>query len=132
MKNVITMSVKIILITILFIMLFCTFYNNIVYADPPTQAQHFNPDLYKPNTTTSSNDESVLKNIGNHIIAPMRVMGSFVSVFALVLIGIKYMLGSVEEKAEYKKTLVPYIIGCIMVFGIINILGIIYDISIQI
>lgn len=132
MKNVITISVKICLITILFIMLFCTFYNNIVYADPPTQTQQFNPDFYKPNTTTKSSDESVLKNIGNHIIAPISVIGSFVSVFALILIGVKYMLGSVEEKAEYKKTLLPYIIGCIMVFGIINILGIIYDISIQI
>ena len=27
------------------------------------------------------------------------------------------MLGSVEEKAEYKKSLMPYIIGCIFVFA---------------
>ena len=38
------------------------------------------------------------------------------------------MMGSVEEKAEYKKTLKPYLIGAILVFGITNLLGIVQDI----
>ena len=31
------------------------------------------------------------------------------------------MLGSVEEKAEYKKDLLPYFIGSILLFGICTI-----------
>ena len=43
------------------------------------------------------------------------------------VIGIKYIMGSVEDKAEYKKTLKPYVIGAVLVFGITNILGIIQN-----
>ena len=35
------------------------------------------------------------------------------------------MIGSVEEKAEYKKTMGPYALGAVMVFAITNILSII-------
>ena len=45
-----------------------------------------------------------------------------------VTIGIKYILGSVEEKAEYKQTLKPYLIGAILVFGISNVLSIVQNI----
>ena len=37
------------------------------------------------------------------------------------------MLGSVEEKAEYKKTLMPYIIGATFVFAASAIAGTIYN-----
>ena len=50
----------------------------------------------------------------------------------LIIIGIKYMFGSVEEKAQYKKILLPYFWGAIMVFGITNIVSIIYDIAVSI
>ena len=39
------------------------------------------------------------------------------------------MMGSVEEKAEYKKTMMPYIIGAFMLFGITNLLGILNSIT---
>ena len=50
-----------------------------------------------------------------------------VSVLALVLIGIKYMTGSIEEKAEYKETMMYYIVGAILVFAISNISAMIYN-----
>ena len=37
------------------------------------------------------------------------------------------MLASVQEKALYKETFIPYIIGAVMVFAIPNIIGVIYD-----
>ena len=33
----------------------------------------------------------------------------------------------IKEKSEYKKTMLPYVIGAILVFGITNVLGIIID-----
>lgn len=39
------------------------------------------------------------------------------------------MLGSVEDKAEYKKVLFPYLIGSIMIFSISNIVKIVYDLA---
>ena len=65
------------------------------------------------------------------VIGAVQVVGSLVSVVCLIVIGIKYMMGSVEEKAEYKKTLMPYFLGSIMVFGISNLLQIVYQIAIN-
>ena len=39
----------------------------------------------------------------------------------LAVLGVKYMLGSVEEKAEYKKDLIPYFIGAVLLFAICTI-----------
>lgn len=57
-----------------------------------------------------------LKTIGKGVIKVIQTIGSIISVCVLVVLGIKYMLGSVEEKAEYKKTMLPYIIGAFLVF----------------
>ena len=38
------------------------------------------------------------------------------------------MAGSVEEKAEYKKTLIYYLVGAILSFGIIKVLEFIYKV----
>lgn len=64
-------------------------------------------------------------NIALRIVS---VVGSGISIIALMLLGVKYMMGSVEEKAEYKKTLFPYVIGAVFVFGSSVIPGIIYNI----
>ena len=66
-----------------------------------------------------------LKDIGNTIIGVMQLVGSISSVIVLVVMGIKYMIGSVEEKAQYKETMFPYIIGAVLVFSVVNILAII-------
>ena len=87
-----------------------------------------NPGGYEPASTTDASQTTQLQNIANDIISPLRFIGTIVSVIALMIIGVKYMLGSVEEKAEYKKTMKPYIIGAFMLFGITNLLGILVGI----
>ena len=72
-----------------------------------------------PSTTVTGDpdtDTAGIQNIGNQIVTIISTIGSIVSVIVLVVLGIKYMMGSAEEKAEYKKTLLPYIIGSCLVF----------------
>ena len=69
------------------------------------------------------------KNLGNSIITVLSTVGSIISVIVLVIIGIKYMLGSVEEKAEYKRSLMPYFIGSVILFGASFFAGIIYNLA---
>ena len=69
-----------------------------------------------------------LKPMINNIAGIIATIGSVVSVAALVIIGIRYMLGPVEERAEYKKTLIPYVVGALMVFAMTTIPTIIYNI----
>ncbi len=41
------------------------------------------------------------------------------------------MMGSVSEKAEYKKTLMPYVIGASLVFAASSIAQLIYSLAIK-
>ena len=97
-------------------------------GDGSTTYSVINPDTYKPNTSSVENGDK-LKNIGNDIIGFLQLIGTVLSVLVLAVIGIKYMVGSVNERAEYKKAMLPYIIGAIMVFAITNLVGIIAKLS---
>lgn len=76
-------------------------------------------------TITDGNNQFV--DAGNAIFSLVRTVGAICSVAALMLIGIKYMLSSIEEKAEYKKTFWIYILGVILVFGITSLAEIVYN-----
>lgn len=65
---------------------------------------------------TSAAQEDVV-NIGNQIIGIITTVGVVVAVVILLVLGIKYMMGSSSEKAEYKKTMIPYLVGAILIFG---------------
>lgn len=68
-------------------------------------------------------------NAGNAAVKVLTTVGMIVSVVALVLIGIKYMLGSMEQRAEYKRSLIPYVIGAILVFAASVIASIVYNVA---
>lgn len=68
-----------------------------------------------------------LQDEGGKIVGFIQVIGTIISVAMLTVIGIKYVLGSAEEKAEYKKSLKPYLIGAILIFGFSNITQWIYE-----
>lgn len=72
-----------------------------------------------------------LKSIGGTIIKMVSTVGSILSIIVLVVLGIKYMIGSVEEKAEYKKTFLPFVIGAALIFAASNIANVIYDVAIK-
>lgn len=80
-------------------------------------------DLNGEGSTTGN-----LKTTGNKTITILSVIGSLISVIVLIVLGIKYMLGSTEEKAEYKKSMLPYVIGAVFVFASSAIAGVIYNI----
>lgn len=48
-------------------------------------------------------------------------IGVAVSVVIIAIMGVKIMLGSAEEKAQIKEQMVPYVIGCGVMFGAFTI-----------
>ena len=100
---------------------------SVTFLTSNVQASEFNPNDYIPNSLTEVQGATQFQQLANKIIGMVQIVGSVTSVVALIAIGIKYILGSVEEKAEYKETLKPYVIGAIMVFGITNILALIQN-----
>lgn len=86
-----------------------------------------NPDHYKP--TISQDDDKEVQEKAGIILGYINTMGVVVSVITLIIIGIKYMLGSIEEKAEYKKTMMYYIIGAALLFAATTIPNILYNLT---
>lgn len=66
---------------------------------------------------TQSSAQGQVTNIGNQIIGILTTVGVVVAVVVLLILGIKYMMGSASEKAEYKKTMIPYLVGAVLIFG---------------
>lgn len=66
--------------------------------------------------------------IGNNILGIIQIVGTLITFGVLMILGIKYMMGSVEEKAEYKRSMLPYIIGVVLLFCAVNITAAIYDV----
>ena len=68
-------------------------------------------------------------DVGNNILGIIQAVGTLVTVGTLMVLGIKYMTGSVEERASYKKSMVPYIVGIIILFSAVNLTAIVYKTS---
>ena len=77
-------------------------------------------------TSVQTND---LTNVGNNIVTIIQVIGIVLAVIVLLIIGIKYMMGSASEKAEYKKTMIPYIVGAVLIFAGTSLVRVIYSLS---
>lgn len=67
--------------------------------------------------TPSSTFSASLQNFSKTIYNIMLTIGIFLAVIIGGIIGIKLMVSSASEKAEAKKLLVPYVVGCLVVFG---------------
>ena len=93
-----------------------------------------------PNVTTSSSSSSIddviedgdsfisvgnvekvkidkLQSFSSNIYNILLTIGGAVAVITGGLIGLRYMLGSVEEKADIKSLMIPYVVGCVIIFG---------------
>ena len=60
-------------------------------------------------------EEKTLVDKANVIASAIRNIGIVIAVIALMVIGIKAMVGSVEDKAEYKKSIPGYIFGVVLI-----------------
>ena len=69
-----------------------------------------------------------IATVGNQVLSIVTTIASIVSVIVIIVLGIKYMAGSVEEKATYKKSMMPYLIGALLAFAASGIYKIIYNI----
>ena len=64
-----------------------------------------------------SADTTKIEGVGASIVNIIITIGIILAVIVLLILGIKYMMGSASEKAEYKKTMIPYLVGAVLIFG---------------
>ena len=76
---------------------------------------------YSDSTGTTSN----VTNITATVITSIRVVGICVAIVMLLSVAMKYMVAAPGEKADIKKSSIQYVVGAIVLFGVVGILTII-------
>ena len=118
MKNVITIVSKILIILI---------FLQLIYM-PMAQASFWG-DIFQAGDEFLENGSSQGEGINteqfkgeiSEIYNLLFSLGIVLSVAIGAILGIKYMFGSIEEQAKIKETLIPYVIGCLVIFGAFGI-----------
>ena len=88
-------------------------------------ASQINPDSYS-SSGPSAADVKDMYAFGGSIAGVIQVVGTIVSAGALIIIGIRYVVASADEKAEYRERMIPFVIGAVLLFGASNLVNIIY------
>lgn len=111
---------KIILITLLIGICFMSLSN--VYA--------FDTDFFDPkkDPIEKTDYDEAYKKAGI-ILGLVRNIGAIVSVIGIAVLGLRYMWGSLEQKANYKETMFPFIIGIAMAVGATVIITIVQSVA---
>ena len=65
----------------------------------------------------SSTFDNGITNIGSNILSILTTIGIVISVLVIAGLGIKYITGSAEEKAEYKKSFIPLLVGMVLLLS---------------
>ena len=78
---------------------------------------------YNAGNIDGSSASAIEKTTGK-VLGVISNIGIVASVLILAVLGLKYIIGSVEEKAEYKKDMIPYLIGAILLFSITTVVKI--------
>lgn len=87
-----------------------------------------NPENYHSDGPEAADVKDMYK-FGGSVAGVIQIVGTIVSVGVMMLLGIRYMVASADEKAEYKERLLPYLIGCVLLFGATNIVKIAYRVN---
>ena len=82
-------------------------------------------DEFESSIDTSGSTE--LKDTGATILGVIRVIGTIIAVAMIMILGVKYMMGSADQKAEYRKSMLPYFVGAILLFAATNLTDAIYN-----
>lgn len=91
-------------------------------------ASTISTDDYVGGTRLGAGETTEIAAMTSDILATIRNVGAIISVVVIAVIGIKYMLGSLEEKASYKENMILYVAGCFILMMATTIPSIVYKI----
>ena len=108
-------------IMVIFIILFNLFIPN-AYAGPLQDIMN-RAEGFVNNGENGGNviNNDALKEGSNTLYNVLLVIGIAVAFIWGIVLGIQFITGSLGEKADVKKNLIVYVIGCIIIFGAFGI-----------
>lgn len=121
MKKVIRVSLTLVLmLTLLFAMFQIT--SNADYASEMKT-------LIDADYSDSTGTDAKVNEITATVITVVRIVGIAVAIVMLLTVAMKYMTAAPGEKADIKKSAIQYVVGAIVIFGVVGILTIIDQFS---
>lgn len=100
------------------------------YADNFTDGNIEWDNDEQKNQFNIANLEKKLKQDSSSIFSFLVAIGTALTVIVGAVLGIQYMVASAEDKAKVKEKMIPYVVGCIVIFGafsiwylVVNVLG---------
>lgn len=125
-------KINIVLIIIAVFMFGLQSRNYVVYAEDAKQkAQNWGglfsdaDNFIKKGTEKKDNsqgiNEAAMKTQFSSIYQVLLAIGTSLTVIIGGILGIKFMISSAEEKAKIKEMMIPYVLGCVVIFGAFGI-----------
>lgn len=111
MKNSLRMTSKI-LIFMFIALIFLSTVCKVAAAGFDASSVITNLEGHTTGGTEATNEIS--KKVGK-VLAIIRNVAAIIAVVVISILGVKYIVGSVEQKAEYKKNFIPLIVGVLIV-----------------
>lgn len=109
---------KIVIIIIIIQTIFITNSYASTWGDIFSSGQNFINEGKNSDVPINSNE---LKDIQDDIYNILLSLGIVFMVIIGAVLGITYIFGSIEQQVKVKETLIPYVIGCIIIFSAFGI-----------
>lgn len=115
-------GIYIIIITLLLLTFFSAFSNTqaVSISNIISGAQNFENDGKQGYADNTINTQ-VLSDTSDLIYNTLLIVGTCVAVIIAAVLGIQFITGSVEQKVKVKESLLPFIVGCVVLFGAFGI-----------
>lgn len=121
MRKIIKISLTLVLIMSFLLVMFQTVSN----ADYAGEMKTLIDKDYSDSTGT----DAKVNEITATVITVIRIVGIAVAIVMLLTVAMKYMTAAPGEKADIKKSAIQYVVGAIVLFGVVGILTIISKFS---
>lgn len=120
-------TMKILTVMLLAITLVMFFSSNVLAASTSKASGLISNIEKATNAAESTVDTSKFVSTAGKIIVLLRNFSIIAGVILIIVLGVKYMMGSVEQKSDYQKSFVPLIIGIILVIGATSIASFLFS-----
>ena len=113
--------IKKIILVLIFTLISCIIFTSNTYATSNIDTIISDAESFLGVGTDDAIDKVKLGKTSNYIYNTLLVIAVAVAVIVGTYLGIKFMLESAEDKAKIKETMIPFIVGCFIIFGAFGI-----------
>lgn len=113
------MKRKIFFILIIFILMICS--THIVQATTISNIIQGADGFITNGSSSDMIAGDKIKNLSDIIYNVLLILGTVIAVIVGSVLGIQFITGSVEQKAKVKDSLIPFVIGYVVIFGAFGI-----------